>query len=136
MNEALVQRLVNLRELTEQLEHAQGLPTARFAAAVGNASPTRSGLEDLVLRKIRARGHRPPKTNVRVAGYEVDGFYADRNLVIEIDSNRYHQTPAARRRDARKQAALEARGYPVFRIREDPVDEDLDQLEEHHLGRV
>jgi very-short-patch-repair endonuclease len=136
MNESLVQSRVNLRQLSDQLHTAKGLPTAAFALALADASPTRSGLEDRVLRAMRKRRHPRPQTNVRVAGYEVDVYYPDRGLVIEIDGTRYHQTPAAKRRDARKQAALEAAGLRVFRIPQDAIDEALDQLEEDHLGRV
>ena len=136
MNEALVQHLVNLRQLGKQLDRADGLATAAFRAALADATPTRSGFEDHVLREMRKRPMPRPQTNVRVARFEVDAFYTDRNLVVEFDSTKYHSRPAAQRQDARKQAALEAAGYVVVRVREGAVDEDLDQLEEHHLGRV
>jgi very-short-patch-repair endonuclease/predicted transcriptional regulator of viral defense system len=136
MNEALVLHHVNLQQLQEQLDRAQGIPTAAFRAALVDASPTRSGLEDEFLRRLRARGLPKPRTNKKVAGFEVDALYPDRNLVIEIDSAKYHRLPAAKRRDARKQHALEAAGYTVLRVPQDAMDEALDQLEEDHLGRV
>ncbi len=82
MNEALVQRQVNLRQLEDQLDRAGGIPTAVFARALADATPTRSGLEDRVLREMRKRGHERPQTNVRVAGFEVDAFYPDRGLAV------------------------------------------------------
>lgn len=84
---------------------------------------TRSGLEDGYRAALRAHGIPLPESNVRIGRFEVDGLYADHRLVVEVDSVKYHANPAARRRDARKQARLEAAGYRVLRVDEHAVDD-------------
>jgi very-short-patch-repair endonuclease/predicted transcriptional regulator of viral defense system len=54
--------------------------------------------------------------NVDVAGWEVDAVWPAARLAVELDS-RFHDTPAARRRDARKDEALRAAGWTVVRYR-------------------
>lgn len=118
-----MQRLVNHRQLREQLLHAVGVPTARFARALAHATPTRSGLEDRFLATLRRHALPAPETNVEIGGFEVDGLYAAARIVVEVDSVKFHSSPPARRRDARKQAALEAAGYRVVRVSEHDVDD-------------
>jgi very-short-patch-repair endonuclease len=66
-----------------------------------------------------------PRMNARVAGWEVDAFWAAERLVVEIDGWQYHGTRHAFERDRRKDAALQAAGYRVVRftarrLREEP----------------
>jgi hypothetical protein len=52
--------------------------------------------------------------------YRVDFFLPPINTVVEIDSVYWHGTQKARAQDARKTAALTARGYRVLRLPDTP----------------
>ena len=123
VHEAQVQKRVNQRQLEEQLERAHGRRgAARLRAIVAQGFlPTRSGLEDLAIDLLQSRGFPTPETNTSIEGDEVDLFFPEHNLVIEVDSDRYHSTPFAKENDARKQARLEAAGYDVARLSEEEL---------------
>jgi very-short-patch-repair endonuclease len=53
---------------------------------------------------------------VRVAGYEVDLFWPEQRLVVEIDGYQFHGHRRAFERDRRKQMALVAAGFTVIRV--------------------
>jgi very-short-patch-repair endonuclease/predicted transcriptional regulator of viral defense system len=135
VNEALVQRRVNERQLREQLARSNGRRGARRLAAIvaDGPTPTRSGLEDQMLDLLRRHNFPRPLSNADVPGLglEVDIFFPDHGLVIEVDSNRYHGTKLAREADARKQATLEAAGHRVIRI-----DEVQLMLEDQTVARL
>jgi hypothetical protein len=81
---------------------------------------TRSGLEVAGLALCRDFGIPTPKVNEWVwAGdelLEVDFFWSDARLVVEVDGGRYHSTRWRRRQDAAKTAKLRATGYIVLRF--------------------
>jgi very-short-patch-repair endonuclease len=109
VEEAQVRRLVTRRDL-----EAQG---NRFASAVDHEpSLTRSEAERRLLALIRAARLPPPRTNVRVAGYEVDFMWPQHRLVVEVDGFAFHSTRAAFERDRARDRALLAAGYVVLRI--------------------
>lgn len=109
VEEAQVRRLVTRRDL-----EAQG---NRFASALDHEpSLTRSEAERRLLALIRAARLPPPRTNVRVAGYEVDFMWPEHGLVVEVDGFAFHSTRAAFERDRARDRALLAAGYVVLRI--------------------
>jgi very-short-patch-repair endonuclease len=57
-----------------------------------------------------------PRTNARVAGYEVDFFWPDHNLIVETDGAATHLTPTAFEKDRARDAQLTALGYRVIRV--------------------
>jgi very-short-patch-repair endonuclease len=57
-----------------------------------------------------------PRTNVVVHGYEVDLFWPDQRLVVEIDGYAFHSSRRAFERDRARDAALQAAGYRVVRF--------------------
>jgi very-short-patch-repair endonuclease len=77
---------------------------------------TKSKAERRLLRLIRAARLPLPRTNVMVAGWEVDAVWPQNRLVVEVDGYAYHGNRAAFERDRRKDAALTAAGYRVVRI--------------------
>ena len=81
-----------------------------------DAGFTRSEAERRLKQLCKAAGLPPPKTNARVAGWEVDAFWPAQKLIVEVDGYRYHRTRAAFERDRRKDSALQAAGYRVVRI--------------------
>jgi predicted transcriptional regulator of viral defense system len=80
---------------------------------------TRSALEDAVAERLRGEG---VHHNVLIGGHEVDLYFPDRRLVIEVDSEKYHDTPTSLLLDAEKDRELAARGIEVQRVRQtDPA---------------
>jgi very-short-patch-repair endonuclease len=57
-----------------------------------------------------------PRSNQRVAGFEVDLVWAERRLIVEVDGYAFHGTRAAFERDRARDAALLAAGYRVLRV--------------------
>jgi very-short-patch-repair endonuclease len=85
-------------------------------ALEGGVAFVRSEAESLLQTVIRKAGLIPPRTNVMVAGHEVDCLWPDARLVVEIDGFAYHSSRAAFERDRDRDSALSARGYRVIRV--------------------
>jgi very-short-patch-repair endonuclease len=62
---------------------------------------------------MRAAQLPEPLTNVRLHGYEVDFYWPQLGVVVEVQGYRFHSGRAAFERDARKGAALTAAGLKV-----------------------
>jgi very-short-patch-repair endonuclease len=77
---------------------------------------TRSELEREFLDLVAKAGLPPPKVNARVAGLEVDFFWPQFGLVVEIDGRSYHSNPRAFETDRIRDARLLRHGYRVLRI--------------------
>jgi predicted transcriptional regulator of viral defense system len=71
---------------------------------------TRSILERDFLRECERRGIPKPISNETVEGHEVDMYWPDAKLILELDSWEFHKTRAAFERDRRRDAHLERRG--------------------------
>jgi very-short-patch-repair endonuclease len=87
---------------------------------------TRSELEDLFLDLCREFRLPLPETNILVAGYEVDAYWPDVRLIVELDGFEFHRTRAAFERDRARDAELKLAGNEVIRltaarIRRDPA---------------
>jgi hypothetical protein len=77
---------------------------------------TRSELERRALALIATAGLPEPEVNVRLHRYEVDLLWRGQRLVVELDGRTWHDTPAARDRDYRRDVNLLCRGYSVMRL--------------------
>jgi very-short-patch-repair endonuclease len=53
---------------------------------------------------------------VRIEGYEVDLFWRDRNLIVEIDSWAFHSMRRSFEQDRRRDQRLTTAGWRVIRI--------------------
>jgi hypothetical protein len=140
VHEAEVQRRVTHASLRAEIDrNPRHSGCGRLAAEIADGpKPTRSCLEIRVLNILRRGDYPPFHTNARIPGLprwvEVD-FPAQR-VVIEADGGRFHDTPYRRKRDARKQAVLEAAGIRVIRLRWDDVEPDTLQQTEARLGHA
>jgi very-short-patch-repair endonuclease len=56
-----------------------------------------------------------PIANVKVLGHEVDAYWPEFRLVVEVDGPG-HERPRARRRDRKRDRELRAAGYVVLRF--------------------
>jgi very-short-patch-repair endonuclease len=77
---------------------------------------TRSSLEDAFLRLIDRSGLKRPATNVDVNGHEVDAFWSEARLVVELDGWAFHNSYEAFQRDRARTAELMRAGYQVVRF--------------------
>jgi very-short-patch-repair endonuclease len=79
------------------------------------AQLTRSSLEARFLQLVRSAGLPRPSMNATIHGYEVDAFWPDRRVIVELDGWAFHHTRRAFQRDRTKANALMLRGYAVLR---------------------
>jgi very-short-patch-repair endonuclease len=82
--------------------------------ATGSAG-TKSHRETAALRRARMAGLPEPLVNTEVEGIEVDQYWPQWRLVVEVDGPG-HRRARARRVDAAKEAVLRAAGYDVVRV--------------------
>ena len=110
-------RLVTPGELLAAVERSRGRHgVGRLRAILLNAeepSFTRSEAERRLLELSATAGLPRPRTNVDVAGYEVDFLWPQQRLVVEVDGYAFHRSRAAFERDRARDAALLAAGYRV-----------------------
>ncbi|HYF27311.1 MAG TPA: hypothetical protein VD931_16315 [Baekduia sp.] len=127
LEQALRLKVFDLAQFAELLDRCRGQRgVRRVAAAMAELSDEpdllRSELERRIKHRIRSSPLSMPRFNVHVAGasgrtYEVDAVWLGPKLVLEADGAAYHASPAARRRDERKQTDLEAAGLLFERAR-------------------
>jgi very-short-patch-repair endonuclease len=77
---------------------------------------TRSEAEERFLALVRAAGLPAPEVNVRIHGHEVDFFWRDQGLVVEVDGFQFHSSRNAFERDRRRDAELQSAGLRVLRV--------------------
>jgi very-short-patch-repair endonuclease len=75
-----------------------------------------SDLEIYFRRIVRSAKLPIPLTKQRVNKFEVDFFWPDLGLVVETDGLRYHRTPSAQLRDARRDRAHVMAGMTPLRF--------------------
>jgi very-short-patch-repair endonuclease len=76
--------------------------------------PLEGGFFAFCERRVR-KGIPRPRLNVTIGGVIVDAYFPDHGLVVELDGDANHRTPAQRRRDRRNEAILRAQGLEVLR---------------------
>ena len=77
---------------------------------------TRSEAERRALALIEAAALPSPSVNTWVAGHEVDLYWPEHKLVVEIDGYAFHSTRQALERDASRDADLDDAGLRVRRV--------------------
>ena len=85
---------------------------------------TRSHAEERVLALIRQAGLPAPQVNARLHGYEVDFYWPDHHLVLEVDGYAFHSTRRRFEHDHRKDGGLRDRGEDVIRVTARQVGEE------------
>lgn len=122
--EAIALRLVTVDELAAMAERHRGRAGAgRLEAAVEGGPParTRSSAEEEFLRLVRRAKVKAPLVNTTVAGHEVDFYWPDERLAVEVDGRPYHSSPRAFKRDRRRDGDLVELGIRVLRITWDDI---------------
>jgi hypothetical protein len=111
-----------------QHHHLLDLPSMRSAAAGRPGAKalieltqdelphTRSELEAAFLAVLDAAGIERPVMNVVIHGREVDAYWPDRSLAVELDSRRHHLSPRAFEQDRRRDGDLHRHGIATLRF--------------------
>lgn len=119
VNEADKLDLIDPETLRKALVTHEGEPGVRALRAILDSRTFRLSDSDLeiLFRPIAAEaGLPPPLTKQMVNGFEVDFFFPELKLVIETDGLRYHRTPAAQARDARRDRTHTLAGMTPLRF--------------------
>lgn len=113
-----------LPELAERGRTGIRLMRELLADRPGGYVPPASGLEARVIRLLDDAGIRTTR-QVDLGGDDwigrVDLVVQGTNVVVEVDSARFHSSLSDRRRDAARDEALGALGYAVVRVTEEEV---------------
>ncbi|HET6832163.1 MAG TPA: DUF559 domain-containing protein [Solirubrobacterales bacterium] len=88
----------------------------------GAVERTKSPPETAFLSLCLAHGLPEPLVNSVLHGYEVDFYWPQARLVVEIDTYTYHRSWAQRQRDLERDADLQVRGEQVLRFTRERVE--------------
>jgi very-short-patch-repair endonuclease len=128
VNELRLARRLTLNQLNDIVTRHPRHPSAnRLGVILGGSQrePTRSEIENAFQRLVKRYQLPIPQINVHVAGYRVDAYYPDHQLVVETDGWLIHQTRHAFIRDRRQDADILARtGIPTVRLTYDRTTVD------------
>ena len=118
--------LVDWKKLRAAVDRARGTKgAAEMRLLLGYdptpANETRSELERRFFEVVSSAGLLPYSRNVVVEGFEVDAFWPQARLVVELQSLEFHTDRETFIRDHRKNAALQAAGYRVLPVTDDGV---------------
>lgn len=119
VNEADKLELIDPEALRSALGGYEGEPGVRPLRAILDARTFRLSDSDLEIafRPIAQEAGLPiPLTKQIVNGFEVDFYWPELGLVIETDGLRYHRTPAAQTRDARRDRTHTLAGMTPLRF--------------------
>jgi len=119
VNDADKRGLVDPEALREELDGFSGQPGVRPLRHLLNKLFFRlsdSDLEVYFRRIVRTAKLPIPLSKQRVNDFEVDFFWPDLGLVVETDGLRYHRTPSAQTRDARRDRAHVMAGMTPLRF--------------------
>ena len=120
LDEMVALEVYDQRSLDEQLGRLYVRGTRALAAILASHTPgttvTRSELEELLLTLCDRFGLPRPQTNTWLAGREVDAHWPGTQLVVELDSARFHSSRTAFERDREKGNALVSAGYVLVRL--------------------
>ena len=126
LNEALLHRLTSEAEMRALLDRRSGHPGSgvmRRILAEGGGDFSRQAGEKALRALIRDAGLPKPRRNVGAHGHELDFFWPELRLNVEMDGYRWHSTRARLNRDRRRDAELTARGITVLRFAYDQLEE-------------
>jgi predicted transcriptional regulator of viral defense system len=116
IHEAAFRNHFDQRETHEAMNRAHGRDLATLHAALqahaAGSAGTRSALED---RFLEAWTGPEPRVNTKLNGIEVDLYWPDRDLVVEIDGPG-HARPRSRAQDEQRDRQLQENGITVVRI--------------------
>jgi hypothetical protein len=119
VNEADKLGVIAAHDLRDALVERPGEPGVRLLRALLDRDTFLLSDEELERRfrpLARSAGLPQPLTKHWVNGFEVDFYWPDLGLVVETDGLRYHRTPSAQSRDARRDQTHTASGLTTLRF--------------------
>ena len=108
-----------LLDVPSLLAVSAGRPGARAHQGphgAGDASTPAASFEAAFVDLCDRYGLPRPLMNTQVGGFEVDAYWPEHGLVVELDSWRHHGTRAAFERDKERDAELHAHGITTLRF--------------------
>jgi predicted transcriptional regulator of viral defense system len=140
VHEAEVRRVFDLTGIERVLERVPGRAgrhRLRRVLAAYRPEPrfTRSRAERRLLRLCERHGLPKPQTNVWIHGAEVDAYWEDVGVVVEVDGGEAHLTRRAFREDRARDRRLAAAGIGVVRVTWFDFDDEPDLARELALIR-
>jgi hypothetical protein len=129
VNEADKRDLIDPETLRVRLDEYAGQPGAPLLRRLLDKRTFRLSDSDLEIyfRPIAAKAGLPPPLSKQIVnGWEVDFYWPDLGLVVETDGLRYHRTPSAQSRDAKRDrthviAGLSPLRFTHYEIRYEPA---------------
>jgi hypothetical protein len=113
-------RLLDMRAAQRLVESCSGGRGrglfARLVAEAAEPPPTRSELERAFLELIRAYGLPLPLVNAMVKGIEVDAYWPNAKVAVELDGYAFHNTRRQLERDREREAILDVARIHVIRL--------------------
>jgi len=116
-----------LEAVLHRHERWPGMPTLKAVlAAYRRTDSSKSELERAFDRLLAAHPEIPePQRNIHIGPWEIDRFWPEHNLAVELDGRPYHLAAAAMERDRIKDASLLRQGvtplrFTDFRVERDP----------------
>ena len=133
INELRLRDLLSIEELADVTQRNPTHPAVKLLQPhleFAQPEPTRSELEDRFLPLLRKHGLPTPEINVHVAGYRVDAYFPEHQLVVELDGWKQHRSKERFLGDRRQDfAILCATSIPTVRLPyEDVSDAVMPQL--------
>ncbi|MFL5860848.1 MAG: hypothetical protein ACJ780_08730 [Solirubrobacteraceae bacterium] len=126
--------LAALRDvLTRNPLHPGSKPLKPFAEDAAN--PTRSTFEDEFLAFIEKHGLPTPLVNTTVNGYEVDVFFPQHDLIVELDGWEFHRDRKAFGDDRERDAENLRAGLRTVRVTRERIEHTADR-EAARLQRI
>jgi very-short-patch-repair endonuclease len=119
VNDADKRDLIDPETLRDELIRFSGKPGVRPLRQVLDKlffQLSDSALEIYFRRIVRSAQLPIPLSKQRVNGFEVDFFWPELGLVVETDGLRYHRTPSAQLKDARRDRAHVMAGMTPLRF--------------------
>jgi very-short-patch-repair endonuclease len=131
VNDADKRGLIDPEALREQLVRYGGQPGVRPLRGLLDKlffQLSDSNLEIYFRRIVRTARLPMPLSKQRVNDFEVDFFWPELGLVVETDGLRYHRTPSAQLRDARRDRAHVMAGMTPLRFTHYEVRYEPDRI--------
>jgi very-short-patch-repair endonuclease len=130
LDQAEILRVFDAKALDDVLARANGRGTRALRAALerhrDGPTLTRSELEEAFLALVDRAGLPRPRINARVCGFEVDAYWPQHRLVVEVDSYHYHRSRRSFESDRRRDIALQAAGIRAARVTDRRIEQEPD----------
>lgn len=84
-----------------------------------------SSIEKTMKAKLEEKGYYPID-QYKLGKYTIDLAFPDQKLAVECDGDYWHNLPAAKEKDARKDKFLNEKGWQVLRLKEHEINGDVE----------